>query len=310
MRYAVIDIGSNSVRLVIYETHGQDFKILFKHKIIAGLAGYVKNGRLKEKGIDRAISALTEFKDITENFAVEDTFVFATASLRNIVNTDRAVAKIFEKTGYPVQVISGEEEAHLGYIGAVYKRRQGAAPVVDIGGASTEITLLGENGKLNGASYPAGSLKLYSDCVKGVLPGKKSVKKIEERVAEIVDFSAVNGNKADEIICVGGSCRGVFKIARYVLNLPANTDTLTRRQFDALCKRLLVCDKKAYKIILKTLPERVHTIIPGLIILKYIVEKLNVEKLYVSANGVREGYLCKNVLNSQQTNTYTLKTEN
>ena len=86
--YGVIDIGSNTIRLCIYEAAGGDINLLFNNKNTAGLAGYVKNGALTQKGIKKACSVLKQYKATVKNLPVEKLFVFATASLRNITNTD------------------------------------------------------------------------------------------------------------------------------------------------------------------------------------------------------------------------------
>ena len=118
MKQAIIDIGSNSMRLTVYEIVGEKFKILFREKSMAGLAGYVEEGRLSPEGIARACSGLLEFRERLAALDILNVAVFATASLRNIFNTAEAVWAIQTATGFSVEVLSGTEEALLGYYGA------------------------------------------------------------------------------------------------------------------------------------------------------------------------------------------------
>ena len=115
MKQAIIDIGSNSIRLTLYETEGQSFKILFREKIMAGLAGYVEDGKLSAEGIECACAGLLTFRKILQTLQIENTRIFATASLRNVSNTERALSVIRAATGFSVEVISGEDEALFGY---------------------------------------------------------------------------------------------------------------------------------------------------------------------------------------------------
>ncbi|MBP3318433.1 MAG: hypothetical protein J6K94_00345, partial [Ruminiclostridium sp.] len=119
MKQAVIDIGSNSMRLTVYETNGGIFTVLFKDKVMAGLAGYVEDGVLSQDGINRACQGLLSFQATLEALDIRRVAVFATASLRNIKNTRQAVALLEATTGYPIEVLSGEEEARWGYEGAM-----------------------------------------------------------------------------------------------------------------------------------------------------------------------------------------------
>ena len=110
MKQAVIDIGSNSMRLTVYETtETGGFTILFKDKVMAGLAGYVEDGALSLDGIARAVLGLMSFRNTLEALNITQVSVFATASLRNITNTTQAVSTIQRATGFSIEVISGEE---------------------------------------------------------------------------------------------------------------------------------------------------------------------------------------------------------
>ena len=89
MKQAVIDIGSNSMRLTVYETTPpQIFRVLFKEKIMAGLAGYVEHNALSPDGIERAILGLLSFRATLSALDIKAVAVFATASLRNVKNTE------------------------------------------------------------------------------------------------------------------------------------------------------------------------------------------------------------------------------
>ena len=119
--YSVIDIGSNTIRLTVYQVEEGQIQTVFHEKSTAGLAGYVtEKGKLSRAGIERAITALERFQSILQKLSIEQVAVFATASLRNIVNTDEALECIERRTGFRVEVISGEKEALLDYVGATY----------------------------------------------------------------------------------------------------------------------------------------------------------------------------------------------
>ena len=99
MKQAIIDIGSNSIRLTLYETENQSFRILFREKIMVGLAGYVENGKLSAEGIECACAGLLTFRSILQTLEIGRVSVFATASLRNISNTEHALSVIRAATG-------------------------------------------------------------------------------------------------------------------------------------------------------------------------------------------------------------------
>ena len=139
--YAIIDIGSNTIRLNVYQVE-EDGAIhsIFQSKETAGLAGYVReDGSMSREGLDRAADALLRFRSILDALHIENRAVFATASLRNITNSEEAVFQLQERTGLMIRLLSGREEAILDYVGAtsgMEEREQGM--VLDIGGGSTE----------------------------------------------------------------------------------------------------------------------------------------------------------------------------
>ncbi len=119
--YGVIDIGSNTIKLSVYKMTNNSLRLIFNNKNIAGLVAYVdKEGFFSEKGIKKIITVLKSYKQILENVKVKDVFVIATASLRNIQNSEEVLKKINEFTGYQVDLISGEEEAIYDFIGATH----------------------------------------------------------------------------------------------------------------------------------------------------------------------------------------------
>ena len=146
--YGVIDIGSNTIRLVIYKWEEPELTALLNKKESAGLANYVdRDGGLSEAGICRAEQALAEFREILEHVEVERTYVFATASLRNISNTGIVVERLRRSSGFDIQVISGEEEADYDFRGALRATGLEDGLLVDVGGGTTGISVL-KDGKV------------------------------------------------------------------------------------------------------------------------------------------------------------------
>ncbi|MGM9604349.1 MAG: phosphatase [Faecousia sp.] len=292
MKYALIDMGSNSIRMTVYDINQTDFKILFKGKIMAGLAGYVENGVLTQDGIDCACHSLREFQDTLNLLHIDHLAVFATASLRNVSNTSQAVEQIRLSTGISVEVLSGETEAECGYYGASgdVKIRNGL--FVDIGGASTELALFTDGELQKAESIPVGSLKLYRDCVKKIMPGKESRRHIEEAIRRAFACDALKEiPRQDHMICVGGTARATLRLCRKLYALPEDCRSITKKQLDGLARFLYKGDQSAVDLILRCEPERIHTLVPGVMILRYLVDRYSTVDVTVSSFGVREGYL-------------------
>lgn len=248
MKQAIIDIGSNSIRLTVYETEGQSFRILFREKIMAGLDGYVEDGKLSAEGIECACAGLLTFRKILQTLQIENVRIFATASLRNISNTARALSVIRAATGYSVEVISGEDEALFGYAGAMRELHLTGGAFLDIGGASTEIVTFEDNAPVDFASFPIGSLSLYRRCVKKILPGDGSLKRLRQEIGKTIDVSEGALAPRALLVGVGGTARAALKLERHYYGISDDCCSITAEQLVVgkfgvregyLCQRIL-----------------------------------------------------------------------
>lgn len=254
MKQAVIDIGSNSIRLTLYAVEGRNFNILFREKIMAGLAGYVERGALSGEGVARAKSALLEFKRTLELLDIHRVAVIATASLRNVTNTDQAVRELQQATGFPVTVLSGQQEARLGYAGAMEELHLKSGVFVDVGGASTEVVAFQAARWWTRASFAVGSLSLYRTCVKKILPGPGSLERIRHTLRREMDEKGLDPKeKRSPLVGVGGTARAVLKLARQRFDLDGDCRTVTRAQLEELVNLLTQGEREAAGLILKSM---------------------------------------------------------
>lgn len=289
--YGVIDIGSNTIRLSIYRKTKKGFKLMLNKKSMAGLAGYVdKQGNLSQKGVNKAVQALKNFKQILNNIGVRDVFVFATASLRNIENTAEVMRTLKEHTGFCIDLISGEQEAVYDFIGATHFMDLHDGIMIDIGGGSTELVFY-MDGKIDKAvSIPIGSLSLYSKHVRDILPTDEEMSEIKSSIKSAVRKLNIDSNA--QIICgVGGTVRGACKLNNEIFDLSADNRIVEVKNLRDILSRFSKDRNYAVKKIIKTLPDRIHTIIPGMTILEILAIKYSSDEIIVSEYGVREGYL-------------------
>lgn len=296
MLYGIIDVGSNTIRLNIYAYNEKQVQSLLHKKTMAGLAGYVTDGYLSSKGIKIACSTISDYKNILLNFNIKNIYAFATASLRNIINTDEVVRNIYEETGLSVDVISGEEEATLGYKGAALHFNIETGLYIDIGGGSTELVTFENRQITRAVSLPIGSLSMYSKHVKKLFPKNEELTAIKENVVQELYKIQTNEKQQFSTICgVGGTIRATKKLYENLFSeQPA--DVFQTHNIQDLLQSIHTADKKMLRRVLQTVPDRVHTIVPGMIILDIIAHHYGSKKMTVSTFGVREGYLYTKVL--------------
>ena len=297
--YAIIDVGSNTIRLTVYDVKNNNFKILFNKKIMAGLAGYVEENNLTSEGINMACNAILKFKLIVDNFNIDNLLVFATASLRNINNTNECINEIYNKTGINIEVISGEEEAILDFRGATYNLiDMNDGILIDIGGGSTEVVSYSNKEILNAISIQIGSLKLYKKYVENIIPIKSELEKLNKVcLKEIEKIKEIKREKYSIICGVGGTIRAVLKINNFIFNANDENKVITVSNLKKIFEFLKENDdNKAIATILKVCPDRIHTIIPGTVLLYNIAKYYNCDVIKVSNYGVREGYLYSRII--------------
>ena len=249
------------------------------------------------EGIECACAGLLTFRKILQTLQIENTRIFATASLRNVSNTERALSVIRAATGFSVEVISGEEEAAFGYAGAMQELDLTDGLFVDIGGASTEVVRFAGGVMESANSCPVGSLKLYRDFVRKILPNKEAIHHMEKAITMatlgVVERPVRQGLP---LVCVGGTARAALKLAKRGCRLPETSNSITIGQLDRVCQELCASQKQAADLVLKIEPERIHTMIPGMLILRHMVQGFGAGRVIVSQYGVREGYLCQKIL--------------
>lgn len=294
MKYAIIDLGSNTARLSVYNVNeDKSFKLLFSEKEAAGLVNYVDNKVLSEEGIIKACEVINGFLNLLAQLSIPNIHVFATASLRNIKNTSHACTVIKENTGTNVDVISGYEEAAFAFSGVLNSKNAKSGIMFDIGGGSSEILQFSDQKIILSKSFEFGCLNLSNLCIKKIFPSKEEMSKIKDKIKDIFDVSEYG--KTEILYGVGGTARALLRLSNRYYNKDGSCE-LDAEEFKAIKRIILKKDENAKKLILKVCPDRIYTIITGILIIDALFKKFGAKKLSVSKYGVREGYLCQKII--------------
>ena len=292
MKYAVIDLGSNTIRLVVYEETNAEFHALFTQKFTAGLAAYLQDGMMTPEGIRLICTTLQRCKMLLKEFTPCTTLAFSTAPLRNIRNTQEAIDQIYAETGYSVDVLTGLEEAYLDYYGVQRELPVESGLLFDIGGGSTEILTFAHDGTGVIESVPIGSLNLSKKHIAKLFPDKKERDAIRLQVQKSLKRHKLNHLPPYETLCgIGGTARTVLQLLQAMkVILPAQR-TFTAEQFRKLKNFLWKKDSAAMELLTQYCPDRLHTIFSGILILETLILQSRCTTVYVCKYGVREGYL-------------------
>jgi exopolyphosphatase/guanosine-5'-triphosphate,3'-diphosphate pyrophosphatase len=296
--YAIIDIGSNTIRLAIYEVRGQgNFSQILHIKSFAGLAGCIDaRGCMTPAGIMEVCKVLHEYKEQLSPLNIIETHVIAGAAFRNIKNADLVVSCIEDEIGFDTAVLSGESEALYAYIGATHEFSVTDGIVADIGGGSTEIVCCRENEAKKAVSFPIGSLSMYVENIQKVLPSRSQITQIKNGVLQQLEMAPVSNSDYPILYGVGGSIRAICRLYNSVFKHPDTNRMMEARKIKKLRSILAHESQKIILLIIQIAPERIHTILPGMIILDTIIKHYNCKKMFVGQYGLREGYLIHNVL--------------
>ena len=279
--YGVIDVGSNSVRLLISNGKQSILKKVNITKLAEGLSG---GSKLQLSAIERTARAVCMFADFAKDYGAGEILVFATAAVRQADNGADFVNRVKELCGLKVDVISGELEAEIGLLGALCGRDGG---IVDIGGASTEISVLRGGKCVYSKSLPIGSVKITE-----AYGQDEEVVDLFVR-SKVSDYGSVPEAK---FYGIGGTATS---IAAVILALdpydPEKTNgfVLKKDQVLELKNRLFSMSVDARKKIKGLQPERAEVISGGVAILCAIMDRLAITEITVSENDNLEGYLMK-----------------
>ncbi len=303
--FGVIDLGSNSVRLVIYSVNEQscepytkkDFRYIIDEKEVAGLSAYVQDGIFTEDGIAKATQVLKEHLRCVNNFDCKQVCIFATAVLRNCINSKEATRSISKAIKKPIDILSARDEAHLGFIGATCDRNIGRGTLIDIGGGSTELSHIVHNNDINGVSVPQGSVSSYAKFVNKILPTRKEMHTIETAFRRrLVKIKNLKDYHTKRLYGIGGAPRAALRIYQAAFGKNQRQKTLTIDQIHEVLTLLANDPHDFSHIAIKAVPDRLHTLIPGCLIIITLLREFKAESIEICKHGVREGYLIERIL--------------
>ena len=297
MRFAIIDIGSNTIKMTVYDYRSTGMVPVHSTSKAASLISYIENGMLSDKGIRVLADTVSDLASEAGRNSCFYVFPFATASLRRASNYEAAIRKVKKQTGYTIDLISGEQEALFTFDGIVNAMGSSLAPdgiAFDMGGGSTEVILYESKKAKEFVSLDFGALSLFQSYVKRLLPTHREcakIQKVTEKLYLKVPFiKGLSG--ISHLYMIGGTGRALARIHASLTDRPFTLPyTLSRAEIEALIERL-ICDgdHEAKLCAIREIPSRIHTVCTGINAVLSLMTVCGAEKLTVTDASVRDGY--------------------
>jgi exopolyphosphatase/guanosine-5'-triphosphate,3'-diphosphate pyrophosphatase len=286
---AIIDIGSNSVRLVVYAGPARIPSIIFNEKVMAGLGeGMAKTGELSEQSQDRAIAALRRFRILTRQMGVGEYRVVATAAVRDASNGAQFLRRV-RQVGFKPETLSGEEEGVMAGQGVLSAIPDADGIVGDLGGGSLELVDVADGEVLRSASLPFGVLRIDSILAKG---GEAALAK---KVAKAIDDCGFRKSaKKRPFYMVGGSWRALARLDMLLGDYPlpiVHEYSMRSDRPAELQQAIRTLDRLSLRNVASLSVSRVPNLPGASMLLKLVVDELKPSHLVVSSFGIREGLL-------------------
>ena len=288
-RVGVIDVGSNSVRLVVFDGAARSPAYFYNEKIMCALgAGLSETGILNPEGRVRALSAIRRFAALAEGMGITPLTAVATAAVREASDGMDFHDEVLRETGVKIWVIDGREEARLSAQGVLLGWPGSYGLVCDIGGSSMELADLAEGRVGRRVTSALGPLKLRE--MKG---GKKAVKAyVKETMAQL--HSEMEGEKAMRLFLVGGSWRAIARIDMERRSYPLTVlheYRMTARQISKTVNYIAMSDPTELRQRCNISESRMSLVPLASIVLKELIRVFKPKDVAVSSYGIREGML-------------------
>jgi len=286
---SVIDIGSNSIRLVIYEGIARSPTVLFNEKMLAGLGrGIVSTGKLDPEAVLRAVEEFRRFRALAEQAGSESFHVIATAAAREAVNGPEFIHRAEKILGTEIRVLTGREEAYYSAMGIISGFHKPDGIAGDLGGGSLELVDVRAEEIGEGITLPLGGLRLQ-DMSKGV---PSDAAKIAKR--ELARAALLKGGEGRTFYAVGGTWRNLARLHMNATNYPLAVMHHYEMALDSLMpflRQVARGDLAQIKGIERVSKNRRALLPYGATVLQEIIATMKPSKVAVSALGVREGFL-------------------
>lgn len=281
--YGVFDVGSNSVRCLVLKGENTLYRGLVTTRLGEGLA---TSGRISEEAKERTIQGAYSLLGEALRFTPDKLFAFATEAVRSSENGEEFAVSFKNSIGVPLDVISGDKEGEIGLLGALGGKDGG---IIDIGGASAEITAC-KNGKIiYSHSLPLGAVRLKDLCGED-----------EGKLKEIVDGRIDEYGKIPitDYYAIGGTATSLAAVCLGLKRYDCDKVNGSAFSYETVCTAYETIKNSPVKDRVEKLnltPKRAEIIVGGVYLLKRIAERIPLSEITVSENDNMLGYIMKNV---------------
>jgi exopolyphosphatase / guanosine-5'-triphosphate,3'-diphosphate pyrophosphatase len=297
-RLGIIDLGSNSVRLVIaHYTPGHAFRIVEEHSRRVRLSeGMSADHRLKPAAIERTLETLKLFRDICAHSGVRRILPVATAAVRDAANRAEFLARARKDAGLRFRVLSGEEEAYLGTLAAINGLGVRNGIVIEVGGGSTQVSEVRRGRSKRGVTAPLGAVRLTETFLQSDPVREADAARLADHVAQT--FAAWGWMRVEAggaLVGMGGTARALAAIDRAAREYPlglVNGYELELARLEPLVKRLRALPvRERVKNVPGLMADRADIILAGALVIAGALRSAGADRMLVSSMGVREGLL-------------------
>ncbi len=293
-RIAVLDIGSNSVRLVLYDVFGSSFVPIYNEKIHAGLGRDLRTtGQLSPDGVAETEAALIRFSLILDAQNVDQVIVGATAALREAKDAPDFISRVKEATSLDLSPVSGEEEARLSAMGLLAAMPRARGLAADLGGASLELIRVEDGAPKTGMTTPLGPFRVLGQNLTGEA-FQPPILRQQIRAAfdaQNIDASMLGG---DALYLIGGAWRNLAHIHQIRYDYPLRTlqgYQLSPERALALCDWAVGEGQETVVTFPGISLRRGETLPYGALLLSELIKRLEPSRIVVSDTGLREGLI-------------------
>lgn len=307
--YAIIDVGSNTMRLVIYlRDKGGRLREVENVKAVARLRNHLtKDGLLSTEGLQTLLTTLKSFKEVAESYTLEEMVCVATATVRQAGNQEEIISQVSKHTGFDMRILSDHEEAYYGYLAVVNSTPVTEGITVDIGGGSTEVTYFKDRELIESYSFPFGALTLKQDFFKKELPTENEFAALRRYLLDQFKSLPWLQKKDIPLIGIGGGARNLAQIDQNLKEYPlAGLHQYKMKDSDlAFIKNyLFTLPMKKLQKVEGLSKDRADIILPATEVFHSLYDTMQASGFILSRKGLRDGVFFEQLTKDMGTSVF------